>query len=201
MQPGDNPQDNPQADPQADLQDNPEREERRPLSTEDLAAPRADIDAAQEGHDVDRAADRAEQGRATLEEQDRDRTAADTRFPAATGPDTDTAAARPPWRQPTGERKPAEADQAAAPLLPSGESDKFRVQWHEIQALFVDDPPEAVQSADQLVAEVMQAVATSFNDHKRGLERQWQRGEEVSTEELRQALRQYRSFFTRLLST
>jgi hypothetical protein len=95
------------------------------------------------------------------------------------------------------------ADTAAepVPLLPAGETDKFRLQWRELQTVFVDDPPESVHAADQLVAEVMQAVAASFSNHKRELERQWQRGEDVSTEDLRLALRQYRSFFDRLLST
>jgi hypothetical protein len=180
--------------------EDPQGEERRPLSTDDLAAPRADASAARPGTDTDRAAGRPEQDRATLEEEARDRTPADPRSPESTEPET-AGAARSSWRH-AGERRQADTDQAAAPpLLPAGESDKFRVQWHEIQGLFVDDPPEAVRSADQLVAEVMQAVATSFNNHKHELERQWQRGEEVSTEDLRLALRQYRSFFTRLLST
>ncbi|WP_262371142.1 hypothetical protein [Streptomyces sp. WAC01526] len=56
-------------------------------------------------------------------------------------------------------------------------------------------------AADALVAEVMQLLATTFADHKQGLEGQWHRGEEVATEDLRLALRQYRSFFDRLLST
>ncbi|MER5615154.1 hypothetical protein [Streptomyces sp. NPDC002215] len=63
------------------------------------------------------------------------------------------------------------------------------------------DPREAVSAADTLVAEVMQALARTFPDHKQGLEGQWQRGEEVPTEELRVALQRYRSFFNRLLNT
>ncbi|MFF1736201.1 hypothetical protein [Streptomyces sp. NPDC058247] len=45
-----------------------------------------------------------------------------------------------------------------------------------------------------------QLLATTFADHKQGLEGQWHRGEEFATEDLRLALRQYRSFFDRLLS-
>jgi hypothetical protein len=200
MQQGDNPHDNAHDNahdnPHDNAHDNPLGGERRPLSTDDLAAPRGDTTAAHEGDDVGRAADRPEHDQTTLEERDRDRVPADSPFPRPGAGEARS------LRQQAGERGPAAADEAAAPpLLPSGESDKFRVQWHEIQALFVDDPPEAVRSADQLVAEVMQAVATSFNNHKHELERQWQRGEEVSTEDLRLALRQYRSFFTRLLST
>ena len=47
----------------------------------------------------------------------------------------------------------------------------------------------------------MQALATTFSEHKRGLEDQWQQGGEVATEDLRVALQHYRSFFNRLLST
>ncbi|WP_246102388.1 hypothetical protein [Streptomyces piniterrae] len=64
----------------------------------------------------------------------------------------------------------------------------------------MDDPREAVQSADALVAEVMQTLATTFADHKQALEDQWSRGEQVDTEGLRMALRHYRSFFHRLLA-
>ncbi|MFJ2132682.1 hypothetical protein ACIOMQ_17705 [Streptomyces sp. NPDC087845] len=86
------------------------------------------------------------------------------------------------------------------PLLGS-EQEEFRRRWQRIQGAFVDDPREAVGAADTLVAEVMQALARTFSDHKQGLEGQWQRGEEVATEELRVALQRYRSFFNRLLKT
>ena len=65
----------------------------------------------------------------------------------------------------------------------------------------MDDPQKAVQGADQLVAEVIQTVAVTFDNHKRDLESQWHQGKEVATEDLRLALRQYCSFFNRLLST
>lgn len=87
-----------------------------------------------------------------------------------------------------------------APLL-GPEQDEFRSRWQRIQSEFVDDPREAVGAADTLVAEVMQALATTFSEHKQGLEGQWHRGEEVATEELRVALQRYRSFFNRLLNT
>lgn len=70
----------------------------------------------------------------------------------------------------------------------------------DTQKRFVDDPRGAVHDADSLVAEVMQTLATTFADHKKGLEGQWNRGEQVDTEGLRLALRHYRSFFNRLLA-
>jgi hypothetical protein len=89
----------------------------------------------------------------------------------------------------------------AEPLLESKRAEDLRSRWQEIQGGFVDDPQASVRAADGLVAEVMQLLATTFADHKQGLEGQWHRGEEVPTEDLRVALRQYRSFFVRLLST
>ncbi|MEU6019677.1 hypothetical protein ABZ826_38745 [Streptomyces sp. NPDC047515] len=103
-------------------------------------------------------------------------------------------------RASVGERQEAEMAEANEPLL-GGEQGEFRARWQKIQGEFVDDPKNAVNAADQLVAETMQALATTFSEHKRGLEGQWQRGEEVATEDLRIALQKYRSFFNRLLST
>ncbi|MGW1373108.1 hypothetical protein ACWD6P_02355 [Streptomyces sp. NPDC002446] len=88
-----------------------------------------------------------------------------------------------------------------APPLLSGEDDQtFRDRWDKIQSTFVDDPRDAVRSADALVADVMQTLATTFAEQKQGLEGQWKRGEEADTEDLRKALQHYRSFFNRLLT-
>ncbi|WP_367130773.1 hypothetical protein [Saccharothrix sp. HUAS TT1] len=87
-----------------------------------------------------------------------------------------------------------------APLFTGDDAADYQAEWRALQADFVDDPREAVQRADELVAQVMQSLATTFNQHKHALEEQWQRGDEVQTEELRQALKRYRSFFDRLLS-
>ncbi|WP_326806018.1 hypothetical protein OIE49_36380 [Streptomyces sp. NBC_01788] len=60
---------------------------------------------------------------------------------------------------------------------------------------------EAVQAADSLVANVMQTLATTFDEHKKQLEEQWNRSGQADTEALRTALRHYPSFFNRLLTT
>jgi hypothetical protein len=86
-------------------------------------------------------------------------------------------------------------------LLTSEEEEGFRTRWQEIQNRFVDDPREAVHDADGLVADVMQTLAATFSQHKQDLEGQWSQGEEADTESLRMALRKYRSFFNRLLSS
>jgi hypothetical protein len=46
----------------------------------------------------------------------------------------------------------------------------------------------------------MKRTAEVFAEERARLERQWDRGDNVSTEDLRVAMRRYRSFFRRLLS-
>jgi hypothetical protein len=94
--------------------------------------------------------------------------------------------------------KAAEPPRRSA-LLEESDSGHFRARWSDVQTHFVDGPREAVQDADALVAELMQHLATTFAEERASLERQWTRGEDVSTEDLRIALTRYRSFFDRLL--
>ncbi|MCX4825249.1 hypothetical protein OG883_36410 [Streptomyces sp. NBC_01142] len=101
----------------------------------------------------------------------------------------------------SGPRDASQQEPGTDPLLGQQEAEELRSRWQEIQQRFVDDPQDSVRAADELVAEVMQLLAATFTDHKQGLESQWHRGEEAATEDLRLALRQYRSFFVRLLST
>ena len=86
------------------------------------------------------------------------------------------------------------------PLLADDESERFTSHWDEIQVSFVDQPRESVAQADALVAELMQSLAAGFSAERERLERQWDSGGDVSTEDLRVALTRYRSFFERLLS-
>jgi hypothetical protein len=93
-----------------------------------------------------------------------------------------------------------EGSEAPAPLLAAEDSSRFEDRWRECQQSFVDEPRSAVKHADELVAEMMQKVASQFASTRDSLEKQWARGDEVSTEELRLALQQYRAFFKRLLA-
>ncbi|MEW2140853.1 hypothetical protein AB0892_30390 [Streptomyces sp. NPDC005409] len=99
------------------------------------------------------------------------------------------------------DQRTGEAADDSEPLLGAQEAEEYRRAWSDIQGQFVDDPQAAVRSADTLVAEVMQTLAGTFASHKQGLEGQWDRGEQVATEDLRLALQHYRSFFNRLLKT
>src|SRR5205085_11882163 len=64
----------------------------------------------------------------------------------------------------------------------------------------LDEPRRSVEDADRLVADLMQNLAARFADERERLESQWDRGDDVSTEDLGLALTRYRSFFDRLLS-
>jgi hypothetical protein len=94
-------------------------------------------------------------------------------------------------------RSPADED---IELLPAGDRDDLGRQWEDIQTGFVDEPRQTVERADALVATVMQQLADGFASERDRLEQQWDRGEDISTEDLRIALQRYRSFFRRLLS-
>jgi hypothetical protein len=76
----------------------------------------------------------------------------------------------------------------------------FRSRWGAIQTGFVDNPGWAVKQADELVAAVMKRLAEVFADERANLEQEWAKRNDVSTEDLRVAIRRYRSFFDRLLS-
>jgi len=87
-----------------------------------------------------------------------------------------------------------------APLFPNDELEDMRSRWDAVQAAFVDEPRRAVEQADGLVAFAMKRLAEVFSEERSKLEKQWDRGDNVSTEDLRIALQRYRSFFHRLLS-
>ena len=114
-----------------------------------------------------------------------------------------------PPKQPDGPKlvkgqEPETLDRGAAvsepmPLFSESEMKDFRSQWSNLQTGFVDEPRRTVEGADKLVASVMQRLAEGFANERSGLEKQWDRGDNVSTEDLRIALQRYRSFFDRLL--
>ena len=85
-------------------------------------------------------------------------------------------------------------------LFADGDLSGLRARWTEVQSAFVDDPRDCVQKADGLVADVVDKLTAGFYAARSGLEEQWDRGEEVSTEDLRIALKRYREFFERLLA-
>jgi hypothetical protein len=102
--------------------------------------------------------------------------------------------------EPSQENGRAEDSETRTAMFPGTDTESFRCRWHSIQADFVDSPRESVQKADELVAAIIQRLAEVFAAEKEKLQNNWGGGSDVSTEDFRQALRRYRSFFDRLLS-
>ncbi len=87
-----------------------------------------------------------------------------------------------------------------APLFPENELQDFRARWDQVQISFVDEPRQAVEKADNLVANVVKRIAEQYSAQRERLDEQWDSGDDVSTEDLRLGLRRYRSLFDRLLT-
>ena len=99
-------------------------------------------------------------------------------------------------------------------------ADRYRAEWHEVQAEFVDDPAGAVTDADVLIQNVMRErgypvddfdtrAADLSVDHPsvvenyraaHGIARAHERGK-AGTEELRKAVQHYRALFEELVET
>ena len=92
------------------------------------------------------------------------------------------------------------APESSEPLFAANDTQDFRSRWEKIQIGFVDEPRRAVEQADELVASAIKRLAEVFASERQKLEAEWDKNDNVSTEDLRVALRRYRSFFDRLLS-
>jgi hypothetical protein len=91
-----------------------------------------------------------------------------------------------------------ESEDADVQLLPDERLNEFRTQWEKIQIGFVDKPRASVEAAHGLVDRLVQELVEGFTRQRTELEGTWGKGSD-DTEELRRALRRYRSFFNRLL--
>ncbi|MBV8340089.1 MAG: hypothetical protein JO343_09090 [Candidatus Eremiobacteraeota bacterium] len=98
------------------------------------------------------------------------------------------------------DRPSAERPASAESLVEPNRARDYRTRWTSIQAVFVDQPKDAVEKADALVEEVVHDLTDAFGRERSDLEQQWSSGEQVSTEQLRVALQRYRTFFEQLLS-
>jgi len=93
------------------------------------------------------------------------------------------------------------ADGARQMFVPGEESGTFRSRWQDIQMQFVDDPRDAVSSADALLSEITNRIAQRLREERTQLEQGWKQGKDPTTEDLRLALQRYHSFFDRLLAS
>ena len=133
------------------------------------------------------------------EERTRDTTVVEDRRPDQESATTPVGA--PPAQAGPDDSRTAGTASTTGPLLATEDAEGFRARWTDIQTGFVDAPRRAVEGADALVAELMQHLASTFADERGRLERQWDRGDDIPTDHLRDAFQRYRSFFERLLAT
>jgi hypothetical protein len=131
-----------------------------------------------------------------------DRNLSSDRIPTATMPTNSFLEERNPQPLAVANQPVAVSSQPAQSnaLFPDDELKNFRSHWDQVQTSFVDEPRTAVEQADSLVANVVKRIAEQFASEREQLEKQWDRGENVNTEDLRQALKRYRAFFDRLLT-
>ena len=98
------------------------------------------------------------------------------------------------------ENRGVKPKETSSSVLPERQLDDLRAHWKTIQSSFVDEPRRAVADADKLVASAIKQIEEVFATERANLEKQWSRGEQVSTEDLRVCLQHYRDFFDRLMS-
>jgi hypothetical protein len=84
---------------------------------------------------------------------------------------------------------------SATPAAGHAESD---ANWPQIQALFVDDPLAAVQQAADVAGGALAALLAAANNREQTLRGSWEGGDSIGTEDLRNALREYRELAGRL---
>jgi hypothetical protein len=106
----------------------------------------------------------------------------------ATGTDAEESRAAP---------APAVEPGPASPSAVGGEGIDVDVRWHEILAMFVDDPRSSVEHAAAFAGDRAEAFVLSIKEQQDSLLSRWQR-QDAETEELRVALQQYRIFCNRL---
>ncbi|MEV0632507.1 hypothetical protein [Nonomuraea wenchangensis] len=98
---------------------------------------------------------------------------------------------------------PAETPAHAAPAdtaLFDQDPAEVQSRWRDLQAAFVDDPGDAVQRADGLLGEVVESLTAGLNSRTSALRERWKDVGTPDTEQLRQALREYRTVLERLLA-
>lgn len=99
----------------------------------------------------------------------------------------------------TDDRGSDAAAEQRATLIPPDRAESFNSRWTELKGQFVDEPQGAVRRANELVGEVLDELEELFRRQRADLEEGLD-SEQTTTEDLRQALGRYRSFFDRLLS-
>lgn len=136
-------------------------------------------------------------------DRDLDRDSAIEVAPVTTSRTTAVGGSEPPLLTPApdhdDETTQTRDDRANTSYLPEQTSSQASERWQRIQSEFVDDPRRSVTQAHELVGELTQRIVDAFANERSELERQWSKGDSVSTEDMRICLQRYRAFFSRLL--
>ncbi|MFE7835972.1 hypothetical protein ACFU53_07910 [Streptomyces sp. NPDC057474] len=86
------------------------------------------------------------------------------------------------------------------PLLPSAEREKVLLRLRRALNTFAETPREALEEAESAYDEATAQLVSALAERRRVLRAGWQdRDPETQSDELRQALRQYREITQRLL--
>ena len=113
---------------------------------------------------------------------------------SATTADTATPAEPVPGAPGTGSTTGVQA--ASAALVTHGA--ELHENWARIQSSFVDDPRGSVSQAADLVSQVTNSLVNALQERERTLRGAWDQQGGADTENLRNALRDYRAFFEML---
>jgi hypothetical protein len=102
---------------------------------------------------------------------------------------------KPPQQQ-RPDQQSADED-TATQLFEDQEAERFRAQWRDLQAGFVDEPKSAVRDAEALVSQMLDSLTSHIAEQKQALVGE-HNGDD--TEQLRVTLRRYRVLFDQILS-
>jgi hypothetical protein len=101
--------------------------------------------------------------------------------------------------QPEQSDKSATSTSGNQGLLSGGEISGLQSRWDEIQRGFIDDPRAAAARADELLSETIHKISEVIERERTQLSERWNRGDQVSTDDIRIAVQRYRSLFHWLL--
>ncbi len=88
---------------------------------------------------------------------------------------------------------------AGLPSFSQEELGELQSRWKAIQVQFVDEPCSAVEQAEAFVAETSERVKQMLVDKQKVLGQQWLNHDEVTTEELRVIMQDYRTLLNQML--